>query len=193
MPGLKTAKSVTLTNGSTVTMGWISWKLWKEVKNRIIQLISTSLTPDVTAQIVQQWEAFAAAEPGKSIFQVLQPQILNLVPGLLTTINGELDELSEKIVRDCAVGHFPEDQLRAADWMALREAAAEVNDWGGMLDAEKNSVLAVFMSNAAGSTKSTLSSPDGGSAGKTSSSPEAGTGETSSAAPPETSSVTSST
>lgn len=191
MPGSLTAKSVTLTNGSTVQIGWISWGVWKELKNRIISLISQTLTPEVTGRIVRQWEVFAAANPGESIFQLLQPQLLELVPGLAATLNAELDELTELIVRNCIIGRFPEEQLRAVDWMNLREAAAEVNDWSGMLDAEKNSVLVAFLGRGtATSAASTSSTPDGGSAGKPSSSPEAGAGETSSAAPPETATAT---
>ena len=115
---------VTLSNGTTVEVGSLDWKGYKELKPKIV-------------------EALASRAMG-----VLEdPSVSSGGPEAMAPIMQALDEVMGEMTVDFVTACVAEKKslkgvTAPVDWLKLRQAAAEVNDLPAILELEGNALAA---------------------------------------------------
>ena len=179
------ATPILLTNGSTVVVGEIRWRRgWVPAKNLLIDVLQDHSVQGFLRSIVDavfdvSGDALTSDEAtmGKQLLDWAKEkadinELLKILPEAVKKLVGNWDTLTEVLIRGCLErgedNQFPEldfDELSYADVVRLRAAVMEHNNFGKIVDTEKNSLVDVFtqMMTVETSTGSrTQSSPDGG-------------------------------
>lgn len=130
--------------------------------------------PDFTEMDVEEIEAWQEQHPelvpglhGKDLTlqeMVAKSDLVEVGPAALSLLNRALDDMTCDLLEDCIEGQQPE-RLGADDALELRDAVFEVNDFGGLLGKEKNSLTALVTGamGAAANTNMKNSSQSSGS------------------------------
>lgn len=154
-----TAKQIELSSGERVGVGLLKWGAWCQIKERLVELLSSRL--------VELARSAGAGGDLASIGKWLSNESLSVLPSLAGELMRIVDTLTEDIVRGC-VAELPDD-LPAVDWVLLRAEALEVNDIAALVEAEKN-FLGEVVGGAAkkvGSAMQTGTTSRGGADGNT--------------------------
>lgn len=108
------------------------WPGYVSLKNRVVGLLSSQIGP-------------LAAEFLDGVSGWNSDKTIQFLPRLASLLNAAVNEATPELIKACLVEPLPDlDELPAIDWMTLRDACAEVNDLGGLIEREKNSLRATF-------------------------------------------------
>lgn len=127
------SRTVTIKNGRKITVGELSWAGYKAIKRALSDYISDELA-GVFVSVQER------VQQGEDPEQANQQTIRSII-GIVATA---MDELSPVLVNHCVEDQngkpFDAAALKTRDVLALRDAAAEVNDLDEILDLEKKAL-----------------------------------------------------
>lgn len=140
-----TQKKLTLSGGDQALVTQITWVGWRKVKERMLETLSASEVHRALLSLFQMYQQTdREGDPeAKTVQELLgSSDLVQLAPPALQLLNRALDEMTADLIEECMQGAQPE-RLTAGDVMELRTAIFQVNNFAGLLDAEKNSLTAL--------------------------------------------------
>lgn len=145
------ATTVPLSDGRPYPIKRLSFAGYRAVKNRVFELIAGPLA-DELANLIRtigpHFEKFIAGDrewtdaDTAALLPVLFEALESGMPRLLATLGKYADELGDTFVAGC-IDDAPET-FNVVDWLDIRAAAMEANDFAAIVDKEKNFYRATF-------------------------------------------------
>lgn len=146
----------TLSTGQAVTVGQITWDGWRKIKGRMLESLSASEVSRALSSFLALWkkkdDAADSESPedpedpkagGEILSSLANSDLAEHAPAAIQILNAALDDMTCDLFESCIEDEQP-PRLAAADAMLLRDAIFAVNDFAGLLAAEKNSFAALL-------------------------------------------------
>lgn len=110
--------------------------IWKTIKNHLIQTVKSESIVKVLQGLAEIFRQINSGEDLKLNADLIGKEFLNEIPNAFASLSECMDDLTEELLKDCCDGWS--DDLSAVDVLKLRQEAYELNDFGALLESEKN-------------------------------------------------------
>jgi hypothetical protein len=128
------SKTVPLQDGRLITIGRMKWQGYVRLKNRVVELLSDQVGAILAGFLTQSGDGTAWTSDAT----------LQALPRLLQMVNQAVNDATPELIDACVPEPLDKTALELRDWFDLRDACAEVNDLGDLIEREKNSLRATF-------------------------------------------------
>ena len=121
------------TAAGELTVGVMSWAGYRKVKCLLLEFVGKELSSALQAAFTE-----APRDEAGNVITRVEVLLPLIVPRLASAVASALDNATLDVLRECGVSAEAVAQLGPSDIVALRDAAAAVNDFERLLEAEKN-------------------------------------------------------